>query len=485
MGHHGVVDQGDADPLVQLEADRLDQLRELAAVEAPHEPFHVAGQVDFHRARRRTHILVRFKRAQIGIDQHPVIDVFQPLRTIAQAVGRSRRDGVHADAYRHVGRSVVRVAHAHGAVVHRRGGGGPGGSAPCCPMSRVIHPGHGAVIHAAHPHVGHGQVRHLAERRNLRRHAQARRQRRAAHARAVDGFGDDGVGPVLGRTDDDVIGLGHRDLELVHLDRPDVLAVGLHHGHGQARDADVEDRHRRGVDDAQAHSLAGPEQAGPVLLRAVAVDQIGIGRAVDVQDVARVHPHPAPHPPLGQAHPVRAVQQARQCGLLMIEVAGALLQLGQDLVRMKEAPVRQDQDVLAVITDRIDARRVDDDGTIMADRFLQARMAVIPVGARLLQRELIDEGLARLDAGEADPRHPVHLERQQQAVPVDRRVLVQRVGHRQAHVLALAHPQQGRGQEAVDRHCVAGAPADGEVGTAHRQVDVRPGQRRQIGAQTR
>ncbi|MNS77115.1 hypothetical protein D3C72_1106890 [compost metagenome] len=141
--------------------------------------------------------------------------------------------------------------------------------------------------------------------------------------------------------------------------------------------------------------------------------------------------------------------------------------------------------MLAVIADRIDPRWVDDDGTVMADRLLQPRMAVIPIGARLLQRELIDEGLARLDAGEADPRHAVHLERQQQAVPVDRGVLVQGVRHRQAHVLALAHPQQGRGQQAVDGEGVARSPADGEVGMAHRQVDVRPRQRRQIGPQPR
>ncbi|MNS85645.1 hypothetical protein D3C72_1195180 [compost metagenome] len=217
----------------------------------------------------------------------------------------------------------------------------------------------------------------------------------------------------------------------------------------------------------------------------MAVDQIGIGRAVDVEDVARVHPHPAPHPALGQIHAVRPVQQARQRGLLHVEVAGALLQLGQDFVRMQEAPVRQDQHMLAVIADRIDARRVDDDGAIVAHGLLHPRMAVIPVGARLPDRELIDKGLARLDAWEADPRHPVHLERQQQAVPVDRGVLVQGVRHRQAHVLALAHPQQGRGQQAVDGEGVARSPADGEVGMAHRQVDVRPRQRRQIRAQTR
>ncbi|MNE66053.1 hypothetical protein D3C80_1615830 [compost metagenome] len=132
VGHHGVVDQGDADPFVQLEADRLDQLRELAPVKAPHEPFHIAGQVDLHRPRRRTRVLVRLQRAQVGIDQHPVIDILKALRALAQTVGGRRRDGVHPDADRHVGGGVVRVAHAHAAVVHRRGGGSGGGA--CCAM---------------------------------------------------------------------------------------------------------------------------------------------------------------------------------------------------------------------------------------------------------------------------------------------------------------------------------------------------------------
>ncbi|MNS31469.1 hypothetical protein D3C72_635260 [compost metagenome] len=141
--------------------------------------------------------------------------------------------------------------------------------------------------------------------------------------------------------------------------------------------------------------------------------------------------------------------------------------------------------MLAVIADRIDARRVDDDGAIVTHGLLQARMAVIPIGARLLDRELIDKGLARLDAGEADARHAVHLERQQQAVPVDRGVLVQGIGHRQSHVLPLAHPQQGRRQQTVNGEGVAGAAPDSEVGMPHAQVDVRPRQGRQIGAQTR
>jgi len=64
-------------------------------------------------------------------------------------------------------------------------------------------------------------------------------------------------------------------------------------------------------------------------------------------------------------------------------------------------------------------------------------MAVVPVGARLHDRELVDERLARLDAGEAYARHAIHVEGQDQAVPVDRGVLVQIVGHRDAGDLAF------------------------------------------------
>src|SRR5690606_41659677 len=71
-------------------------------------------------------------------------------------------------------------------------------------------------------------------------------------------------------------------------------------------------------------------------------DLIGVGRAVDVQDVARVHPHRAPHPPLGQAHAVRTVQQSGQGGLLLVEVAGALLQLVEDFVRIDRKSTRLD-----------------------------------------------------------------------------------------------------------------------------------------------
>ncbi len=169
----------------------------------------------------------------------------------------------------------------------------------------------------------------------------------------------------------------------------------------------------------------------------MAVDQIGVGRAVDVEDVARVHPHGTPHTPFLQAHPVAAVHEAREGRALPVEVAGALLQLGQDFVRMQETPVRKHQHMLAVVGDGIDAGRIDDERAVVPHRFLKVGVAVIPERPRLLDRELVDEGLARLDAGETDARHAIHLEREQKAVPVDRGVLIQGVGHRQPDILTL------------------------------------------------
>ena len=102
---------------------------------------------------------------------------------------------------------------------------------------------------------------------------------RPAHSRAIHRFGHQGEGRVLQRLDDHVIGLGVGDLELVHLDRPDVLTVRGHDGHLQARNAHVEDHLRRGVDEAQAYAFARREQTRPVVRRAVSVDEKTQNRA--------------------------------------------------------------------------------------------------------------------------------------------------------------------------------------------------------------
>src|SRR3546814_11707039 len=75
--------------------------------------------------------------------------------------------------------------------------------------------------------------------------------------------------------------------------------------------------------------------------------------------------------------------------------------------------VGQHDHMLAIRLDRIYACRIDHDRPVMAHLLLQTRMAMIPIGARLDDRKLIDEGRFWFDAGEADSRYAIELERYQ------------------------------------------------------------------------
>ena len=104
---------------------------------------------------------------------------------------------------------------------------------------------------------------------------------------------------------------------------------------------------------------------------------------------------------------------------------------------MHEAPVGEQDHMFAIVSDRIGTGGIDYDRAIHAHGFLHARMAVIPVSAGLPDGKFVRKGRARLDPREADPGNAVHLERQQHAVPVDRTILGQRIGHCEADVLAF------------------------------------------------
>ena len=205
------------------------------------------------------------------------------------------------------------------------------------------------------------------------------------------------------------------------------------------------------------------------------IDEVGVDRPGRVRNIGRVHPHRAPHPAVGGGL-ILAGKQPRECLLLEIEVAAILLEARIDLVGVHETPVAQHQHMLAVGSDRVDPGRIDDDRAEMPHRFLQPRMAVVPIGPRLADRELIDEGLAGLDARKADARHAIILKRQQQAVPMDRRVLGERVGNRKADVLAFLEANQRAGDAAVDGDGMARAAADAVHRVTDAELDVFAGQ---------
>ena len=176
----------------------------------------------------------------------------------------------------------------------------------------------------------------------------------------------------------------------------------------------------------------------------------------DIGDVGGRHAHAAPHQPIADCGAKTAAREVAEevahRRSAVVRIVRLLLQLREHRVGVREQPVGQHDHVFPVVGHRIGSRGVDDQRTVMPELLLQARMAVVPVGAALDHRIAVGERLARRDPRKRDPRHAVHLERQQDAVPVDRRRLVQLVADPQGHGLPLAEPQQRRGHAAAHRH---------------------------------
>ena len=74
---------------------------------------------------------------------------------------------------------------------------------------------------------------------------------------------------------------------------------------------------------------------------------------------------------------------------------------------------------------------------------------VVPEGAGVGRRELVDEALAGPDRFLRETGDPIHGIRQADAMPMDGGVLAQLVAHRDPHRLALADPQFRTGHRAV------------------------------------
>ena len=191
------------------------------------------------------------------------------------------------------------------------------------------------------------------------------------------------------------------------------------------------------------------ETAARVALGAVAVDEIVEHHTGHVRNVGRVHAHPAPFGAVRQAL-VLACEHPGERLALEVVVARLDLEIAQDLRRVEGAVIRKQDHVIAVVWRGVRPGGIDHDGAILPHPFLHARMAVIPVGAGLLDRELVCESRPRLDPGERDAGHAVHLERQDQPVPVDRALLGQPVGNCQFDVLPFTQADQ-RSREYIRR----------------------------------
>ena len=327
-------------------------------------------------------------------------------------------------------------------------------------MLAVVHAGHLHAPHVVppvahgthvHAHVDVGEVGHGIHGRHFRLERGIGRQGTAGIPGTVDGLCEDGIGLVVG-LDDDVIGLGHADAELVHADRFHVLAVGGHHGHFQAGDAHVEEAHGGTVDEAQPHLLPLAEQSRPAIGRRLSVGQVGVGVAAHVGQVTLAHAHLHPHLALvpGARQPLllQILHQVLVGTLVEVVVMTQLFELGVDVGGILVGPVGEHHHVVPVVAEGLGLEGVDDDRPIEPGLFLEAGVAVVPVGTALLDGKAVGEGLARRDAVEAvsNVRYPVHGAGQDEPVPVDGGGLGQPVGDPQGDGITLLPAQQGRRQ---------------------------------------
>ena len=100
-----------------------------------------------------------------------------------------------------------------------------------------------------------------------------------------------------------------------------------------------------------------------------------------------------------------------------------------------------------------------------------------PIGAALLDRKAIGKGRARLDPGEAHARHAVHLGRQEQPVPVNRRTFFQAVRDAQRRLLTFFQTNDGPRDRSIDRHGHPGSPVKAKQLLADRQINDLSAQR--------
>ena len=95
MRHHRVVDEPDPHALAVAQRERLGGC-ERDAVERPHEPFHVARQMQLDRALGLAAVGIGEQRAQVGIREHAPAVVAQADAGIGEL--RLRRRRLHVDA---------------------------------------------------------------------------------------------------------------------------------------------------------------------------------------------------------------------------------------------------------------------------------------------------------------------------------------------------------------------------------------------------
>ncbi|MNZ33149.1 hypothetical protein D3C78_504890 [compost metagenome] len=158
--------------------------------------------------------------------------------------------------------------------------------------------------------------------------------------------------------------------------------------------------------------------------------------------------------------------------LVIVERVRLLFQGRHQRLGRLVTPVTEQQHIVALVAMRFRFFRFDDDRPVHPSLLLQSGMTVIPVGAALLQGELIEVLAPRLNAGKAKAWHAVHVGRQDDAVPVQRCRLGQAIAHAQGDSVAFTPAQHRAGQAVVDGQRCARATGNIDWSLADKQVEV-------------
>ena len=198
----------------------------------------------------------------------------------------------------------------------------------------------------------------------------------------------------------------------------------------------------------------------------MAVDEVGVGGARDVEDVGRAHPHFAPLEAVGDRRAetvsLGILNERAERALPVVVVVALEFQIADDCLGRLKAPVGQQHHVIAIEGLGVAAPGLNHERAVKPGLLLKHRVAVVPVRAALMDREAVDKGLAGRDPAEAETRHAVHRRGRAYAMPVDRARLAQAVGDGQRQRVALAPAQDRRRDLAVDAGCYGLAAIDGE-----------------------
>jgi hypothetical protein len=162
----------------------------------------------------------------------------------------------------------------------------------------------------------------------------------------------------------------------------------------------------------QPHPLARTKQRRPIGRRRLPIDQVSVGGTRDIENVGRAHAHLAPLEAVrhcrGEALLLDVLDEGAERTLAVIVIVALEFEIADNGLWTFIGPVREQHDIIVIEPLDVGAFGLDHDRAVNTGLFLEFGMAVIPVGAALMDEEAVHIGLPRRDTRKTQARHAVH-----------------------------------------------------------------------------